>query len=187
MCRNDGRRLWGSHIVTCVGSLLKDLLSQGQHLDSPAMCDTLNVCICLVIKFYLCVPEYPRFTHSIYICTGAINVAITTMSAMTFSKRIVFKQKKCALKCYFVVVLTVWKKTQCPRNDRICRGSNENGCGCFSHLLQTSIVSQLLRHGANPTLLNCNQDKPSGNTFKYSHTHTHENCCKNGGMCFSKR
>ncbi|XP_028249307.1 unconventional myosin-XVI isoform X2 [Parambassis ranga] len=26
---------------------------------------------------------------------------------------------------------------------------------------QTSIVCQLLRHGANPTLLNCNQDKPS--------------------------
>ncbi|KAF3843141.1 hypothetical protein F7725_001990 [Dissostichus mawsoni] len=39
--------------------------------------------------------------------------------------------------------------------------SNENGCWCFSHLLQTSIVSQLLRHRANPTLLNCNQDKPS--------------------------
>lgn len=123
-----------------------------------------------MIKFYLCVPEYPRFTYSIYICTGAINVAITTM---TFNRGF-FKQKKCALKCYFVVVLMQMKKMQCPRNDRICRGSNENGCGCYSHLLQTSIVSQLLRHGANPTLLNCNQDKPSGNTFKYSHTHTHK-------------
>lgn len=37
-------------------------------------------------------------------------------------------------------------------------------------LLQTSIVSQLLRHGANPTLLNCNQDKPYGNAF---HTNIH--------------
>lgn len=41
----------------------------------------------------------------------------------------------------------------------------------FSRRIQTSIVSQLLRCGANPTLLNCNQDKPSGKT----HTHTVEN------------
>lgn len=40
----------------------------------------------------------------------------------------------------------------------------------FLYVLQTSIVSNLLRHGANPTLLNCNQDKPSGNTFN-EHIH----------------
>uniref|UniRef100_A0A673KF40 Unconventional myosin-XVI-like n=1 Tax=Sinocyclocheilus rhinocerous TaxID=307959 RepID=A0A673KF40_9TELE len=34
---------------------------------------------------------------------------------------------------------------------------------------QTHIVSQLLKHKADPTLLNCNQDKPSG-------TNTHKSC-----------
>lgn len=70
-------------------------------------------------------------------------------------------------------------------------GWNGNGCGRFSLLLQTSIVSQLLRHRANPTLLNCSQDKPSGNTFmqsfKNAHVHTHtrtKGCCWNGPDVF---
>lgn len=42
-----------------------------------------------------------------------------------------------------------------------------------SLFLQTSIVSKLLRHGANPTLLNCNQDKPSGKTFA-THINTND-------------
>uniref|UniRef100_A0A4W4GS45 Myosin motor domain-containing protein n=1 Tax=Electrophorus electricus TaxID=8005 RepID=A0A4W4GS45_ELEEL len=36
---------------------------------------------------------------------------------------------------------------------------------------QTHIVNQLLKHKADPTLLNCNQDKPSGKT---THARTHE-------------
>ncbi len=43
---------------------------------------------------------------------------------------------------------------------------------CVFVSLQTHIVSQLLKHKTDPTLLNCNQDKPSG-TYTHTHTHTH--------------